>query len=73
MASRVSARGTAGLSTWLASYGVAFPKGLPPTDIPVHPTQLYESLTGLALLLLVMAVRRRRHFAAGGASSSHAR
>ena len=30
-------------------WGVAFPQGLPPTDIPVHPTQLYE----LALLLPV--------------------
>lgn len=30
-------------------WGVAFPEGLPPTDIPVHPTQLYE----LALLLPV--------------------
>ena len=30
-------------------WGVAFPRGLPPTDIPVHPTQLYE----LALLLPV--------------------
>ena len=25
-------------------WGVAFPEGLPPTDIPVHPTQLYEAL-----------------------------
>jgi phosphatidylglycerol:prolipoprotein diacylglycerol transferase len=24
-------------------WGVAFPEGLPPTDVPVHPTQLYES------------------------------
>ena len=30
-------------------WGVAFPEGLPPTDVPVHPTQLYE----LALLLPV--------------------
>ena len=30
-------------------WGVAFPQGLPPTDIPVHPTQLYE----FALLLPV--------------------
>jgi phosphatidylglycerol:prolipoprotein diacylglycerol transferase len=29
-------------------WGVAFPMGLPPTDIPVHPTQLYE----MALTLL---------------------
>lgn len=28
-------------------WGVAFPHGLPPIDVPVHPTQLYES-TALA-------------------------
>jgi phosphatidylglycerol:prolipoprotein diacylglycerol transferase len=39
-------------------WGVAFPEGLPPTDIPVHPTQLYE----LALLLPVtwLLIRWRR-------------
>jgi phosphatidylglycerol:prolipoprotein diacylglycerol transferase len=39
-------------------WGVAFPQGLPPTDIPVHPTQLYE----LALLLPVtwLLIRWRR-------------
>lgn len=25
-------------------WGVAFPEGLPPTTVPVHPTQLYEAL-----------------------------
>jgi len=30
-------------------WGVAFPEGLPPTTVPVHPTQLYEAV-GLALL-----------------------
>ena len=25
-------------------WGVAFPEGLPPTTIPVHPTQLYEAI-----------------------------
>ena len=24
-------------------WGVRFPRGLPPTDVPVHPTQLYEA------------------------------
>jgi phosphatidylglycerol:prolipoprotein diacylglycerol transferase len=35
-------------------WAVAFPKGLPPTTLRVHPTQLYEAaaLTGLALGLL---------------------
>jgi phosphatidylglycerol:prolipoprotein diacylglycerol transferase len=41
-------------------------QGLLPADatqsLAVHPTQLYESLSGLALLVLVMAVRRRRTF-----------
>jgi phosphatidylglycerol:prolipoprotein diacylglycerol transferase len=34
-------------------WAVAFPRGLPPTDVPVHPTQLYEALplVGLAVLL----------------------
>jgi phosphatidylglycerol:prolipoprotein diacylglycerol transferase len=40
-------------------WGVAFPKGLPPTSVPVHPTQLYEAafLGVLAWLL----IRWRRH------------
>ena len=39
-------------------WGVAFPRGLPPTLDRVHPTQLYEAvlLVGLAALLV-----RRRH------------
>jgi phosphatidylglycerol---prolipoprotein diacylglyceryl transferase len=30
-------------------WGIAFPEGLPPTAVPVHPTQLYEAI-GLGLL-----------------------
>jgi phosphatidylglycerol:prolipoprotein diacylglycerol transferase len=30
-------------------WAVAFPEGLPPTTVPVHPTQLYEAI-GLGLL-----------------------
>jgi phosphatidylglycerol---prolipoprotein diacylglyceryl transferase len=30
-------------------WGVAFPEGLPPTTVPVHPTQLYEAI-GLGVL-----------------------
>jgi phosphatidylglycerol:prolipoprotein diacylglycerol transferase len=37
-----------GLPTSLP-WGVAFPQGLPPTPVPVHPTQLYEAAF-LALL-----------------------
>ena len=37
---------------------MAFPDGLPPTTVPVHPTQLYE-MTGL-LILAFLLVRWRR-------------
>ena len=39
-------------------WGIAFPKGAPPTSLPVHPTQLYE----VAWLLLIGTLlwRRRR-------------
>ena len=40
-------------------WAVAFPKGLPPTDVPVHPTQLYEAIP-LALLAWLL-IRWRRH------------
>lgn len=36
-------------------WGIAFPQGLPPTDIPVHPTQLYEA--GFLAWLTSIAVR----------------
>ncbi len=63
---------------WDGPWAISFPAGspafqqqsflglLPPgslRSLPVHPTQIYESMTGLALLGLVMAVRRRRLFA----------
>jgi phosphatidylglycerol:prolipoprotein diacylglycerol transferase len=40
-------------------WAVAFPQGLPPTTVPVHPTQLYEAI-GLGILGCVL-VRWRRH------------
>ena len=40
-------------------WAVAFPQGLPPTTIPVHPTQLYEAL-GLGLLGTLLLRWRRR-------------
>ena len=43
-------------------WGVAFPRGLPPTTIPVHPTQLYEA-AGLAAIAWLL-IRWRRHGAA---------
>ena len=39
-------------------WGVAFPEGLPPTDIPVHPTQLYE--LGLLLPATWLLIRWRK-------------
>lgn len=60
---------------WNGPWAIHFPAGspafqqqallglLPPgaaRSLPVHPTQIYESLAGLTLLILVMAVRRRR-------------
>lgn len=39
-------------------WGVAFPQGLPPTDVPVHPTQLYEA--ALLIPIAWMLIRWRR-------------
>jgi phosphatidylglycerol:prolipoprotein diacylglycerol transferase len=41
-------------------WGVAFPKGLPPTAVPVHPTQLYEAAFLLVLAWLLIRWRRAR-------------
>lgn len=44
-------------------WGMTFPQGLPPTTVPVHPTQLYEiagSLIIFALLLWVVGPRFKR-------------
>jgi phosphatidylglycerol---prolipoprotein diacylglyceryl transferase len=40
-------------------WGVAFPRGLPPTTARVHPTQIYEAIF-LAVLALVLIRWRRR-------------
>lgn len=40
-------------------WAVAFPRGLPPTTVPVHPTQLYEA-AGLVLIAWLL-VRWRRN------------
>ena len=39
-------------------WGVAFPKGLPPIDEPVHPTQLYEAAFLAVLTWLLVRWRR---------------
>jgi phosphatidylglycerol:prolipoprotein diacylglycerol transferase len=38
-------------------WAVAFPQGLPPTAIPVHPTQLYEAAALLVLMWLLLRWR----------------
>ena len=40
-------------------WAVAFPRGLPPTDVPVHPTQLYEAIALLVVAWLLIRWRRR--------------
>lgn len=60
---------------WNGTWAVRFPANSPASleqarlgllpsaaleSLPVHPTQLYESLAGVALLFLVFAVRRRQ-------------
>jgi phosphatidylglycerol:prolipoprotein diacylglycerol transferase len=39
-------------------WAVAFPEGLPPTSVPVHPTQLYETLALAVVLWLLLRWRR---------------
>ena len=41
-------------------WAVAFPEGLPPTTVPVHPTQLYEALLLVPIALLLIRWRRQR-------------
>jgi phosphatidylglycerol:prolipoprotein diacylglycerol transferase len=44
-------------------WGMSFPKGLPPTTVKVHPTQLYEiaaSLVIFALIIWVLSPRFKR-------------
>jgi phosphatidylglycerol:prolipoprotein diacylglycerol transferase len=40
-------------------WAVAFPLGLPPTTVPVHPTQLYEAAALVPLAWLLIRWRRR--------------
>lgn len=40
-------------------WAIAFPRGLPPTDVPVHPTQIYEALPLFGLAILLTQLRRR--------------
>ena len=40
-------------------WGVAFPEGLPPIDVPVHPTQLYEAALLAPIAWALIRWRRR--------------
>jgi phosphatidylglycerol:prolipoprotein diacylglycerol transferase len=40
-------------------WAVAFPQGLPPTTVPVHPTQLYEAAGLVPIALLLIRQRRQ--------------
>ncbi|MBA3638439.1 MAG: prolipoprotein diacylglyceryl transferase [Acidobacteriota bacterium] len=41
-------------------WAIAFPEGLPPTDVPVHPTMVYESLALLPIAFVLFGMRRRQ-------------
>jgi phosphatidylglycerol---prolipoprotein diacylglyceryl transferase len=40
-------------------WAIAFPQGVPPTSVPVHPTQLYEAAALVPLAWLLVRMRRR--------------
>ncbi len=40
-------------------WGIAFPEGLPPTTVPVHPTQIYEALALIPVAWLLLRWRRQ--------------
>jgi phosphatidylglycerol:prolipoprotein diacylglycerol transferase len=40
-------------------WGVAFPRGLPPTEARVHPTQLYEAIPLVVIALMLVRWRRQ--------------
>ena len=39
-------------------WGIAFPEGLPPTTVPVHPTQVYEAIALIPVAVLLYRWRR---------------
>jgi phosphatidylglycerol:prolipoprotein diacylglycerol transferase len=40
-------------------WGVRFPEGLPPTDVPVHPTMIYEAIALVPFAWWLVRLRRR--------------
>ena len=50
-------------------WGIAFPQGLPPTAVPVHPTQIYEALALVPVTWVLLRWRRQArpdHVVLGG-------
>lgn len=41
-------------------WAMSFPKGLPPTDVPVHPTMVYEAIALLPIAFVLFGMRRRQ-------------
>ena len=44
-------------------WACTFPQGLPPTNIPVHPTQLYEMFAYFSIFFYLRYCKRNQHFA----------
>ena len=44
-------------------WAMAFPGGLPPTDIPVHPTQIYEMAAYFTIFFYLRYSKNNQHFA----------
>jgi phosphatidylglycerol---prolipoprotein diacylglyceryl transferase len=40
------------------TWGIAFPQGLPPTSVPVHPTQIYEAVVLVPIAWLLVHWRK---------------
>lgn len=41
-------------------WGLAFPQGLPPTSVPVHPTQIYEAVALVPIAWVLFHWRKQR-------------
>jgi phosphatidylglycerol:prolipoprotein diacylglycerol transferase len=39
-------------------WAMPFPKGLPPTDVPVHPTQIYEIIIMSVVFVFIWKIRK---------------
>src|SRR5262249_56904540 len=46
-------------------WGIAFPKGTPPTDVPVHPTMLYETFWLMPVFAILWLRRGKSPFLFG--------